>query len=423
MRQEVPGVRELSARTGAGDAGTVRVTALRRFGRQVLPCRARSARPGHHEGGATAIGLASVLLDRVVMRVVIVVGFLVACGDGRSPAPDAVAMPDAAAANLFPTPPTSARFMWPGVQEEFHRSDGSTCIGRVTAAVGDRAVCYVGADDEVHCAGAVYTRTFGSTFTPIGRTGVDQIVFTPTVNSATGNAMCIHELDGTAHCMGDYNSHGAFADGTTSPSDTFVPWSTLTTISRLDSNWETRCALAGAGEVYCAGFNVGAMAVRQDTDGGHRSVFIDRAGQIVIDDPAVFRVANGSPCSIEADGLHCLAPGADMLSGTPGDVVDGTVSQPLDGPMPDAMPVCWLDSRGRVFCGVAGIKEQRFADAPPILALAGNFYTATRCAVANDGSLWCVGNNAYGELGTGTTAPVRVDTMVQPPGSVKIACE
>jgi alpha-tubulin suppressor-like RCC1 family protein len=57
-----------------------------------------------------------------------------------------------------------------------------------------------------------------------------------------------------------------------------------------------------------------------------------------------------------------------------------------------------------------------------VLAIAGNYYTDSLCAVYNDGSIWCVGSNDQGKLGTGTMTTLQVETMVQPPGSVDTSC-
>jgi hypothetical protein len=331
---------------------------------------------------------------------------------------------------ILPIAPTvPASFMWPSLQESFHRPDGSTCTGRVTVAANDRAVCYVGVDNDLHCAGAIYSHTYGPGFVGLGRYGVDQIMIFPTFNSPIGNSICTHERAGTVHCMGQNTFYGAFGTGTTDSSDTFVQWSTLTTLARFGGTIDIRCALDTTGKIYCAGYGIGAAATRQDTGaGGHASFWVTSFGALEIDDPTVFRAANVSPCEVQADGLHCMSPGSPPISGTPGTVVDGTIT--ASGGMPEQGATCWLDSLGRVFCSVGGgmlpgspppVTAQRFACAPPMLALAGSFYADAQCAVSNDGALWCSGSNSHGELGI--TGPAPDDVQVQPPGSVKIECD
>jgi len=314
---------------------------------------------------------------------------------------------------LLPDPPDPGTFMWPSLQEHFHR-DGMPCTGQVTLAVGDQVVCYVGSDDDVHCAGAVYTHAWGPMFTPIGQTGVDQIVISPTVGTATGNSMCVHERAGTVWCMGDGNSNGTFGDGTTSPSATFVQFGSSSSLAKMGSNMDVRCVLDTGGTIDCAGYGLLSTPSPQ-TGPGHHSFWTRIDGQLIVDDPMVFRQANGSRCVIQPVGATCgeLVQTANGV-GPPGAVVDAFVSH--------GTRACWLEANGTGHCTDFDTTWQVFASAPPLVALAGNYYTDSRCAVGNDGSLWCIGTNMHGELGTGTTSPVLVETRVAPPGSVKLTC-
>lgn len=321
---------------------------------------------------------------------------------------------------ILPDVPGPGLFMWPSVQEHFH-VNGIPCTGQVTVAVGDRAVCFVGADDDVHCAGAVYTHDWGPTFTAIGVTGVDQIVITPTANSATGNSMCVHKRAGTVWCMGDGNGIGQFGDGTTSPSSTFVQFGSSTTLTRLGMDIDKRCVLDASGNIYCAGYSIGSTPAKQPGT-SHVSFWNDSFGNVHIDDPAVFRETNGARCQIESDGVHCNDPSVPVVSGPAGAIVDATVSMPVGGLAMGSQYVCWLEPNGAASCQINGSVQAAFAGAPPLVAIAGNFYADARCAVASDASLWCIGTNMHGELGTGTTSPVTVETRVAPPGTVKLTC-
>ncbi len=337
--------------------------------------------------------------------------------------PDAGTMPppppDAPVyAGLVPVAPSATEFMWPSLQEHFRR-DGVDCHGQVTLAVSDRAVCFVGSDDDLHCAGSVYTHDFGPTFAAIGKLGVDQIMLTPTFNAENGNSMCVHERDHTIECFGTNNTWGVFGNGTTDPSDTWTTFGAGHVWTRLGGIIDVRCALDDAGVAYCAGWGLGNTPVAVDGSTVHSSLYLDPAAGIHFDDPMVFRAASGSACWVKSAGLNCNAPQADAWSGDPGDVVDGTVSANPFGS--GAAPVCRLDPAGAVYCTVAGITEQEFVGHPNV-ALAGNFYTDTRCAVASNGSLWCRGMNRYGELGIGSSTPVPHEIEVQPPGSVKLTC-
>jgi hypothetical protein len=44
------------------------------------------------------------------------------------------------------------------------------------------------------------------------------------------------------------------------------------------------------------------------------------------------------------------------------------------------------------------------------------------CAVMDDGSVWCIGNNALGRRGTGDDVDLAAETQVAPPGTARISC-
>ena len=69
------------------------------------------------------------------------------------------------------------RKRWQSLQTDFHGDERLAlhCVGQVTLAVGDRAICYEGADDRWCCAGTIYTVGFGTTFTIVGVDDVDQV--------------------------------------------------------------------------------------------------------------------------------------------------------------------------------------------------------------------------------------------------------
>jgi hypothetical protein len=316
---------------------------------------------------------------------------------------------------LTPAAPSAGNFLWQSLQARFN---GLGCEGRVTIAMGDQALCFVAADDSLRCAGRVYQTTWGPQFTHAGHEGVDQILLSATFNSATGNALCIRKQDQTAWCMGDYNNHGQFGTGTTGPSATFVKWGGLDNVRRIATGtWDKHCVLDASGQAICAGYGVG---VTPTVAGPASTVWVDTFGQTLLDDPLVFRASNGrSECTVRADGLYC----AGQLYGVAGQVVDGNRVQAVD-PGSFGEDTCWLTTAGEVFCRVSNDTStvQRFS-ARKVLALASNPYTDSLCAVYADASLSCLGSNAQGKLGTGDTLPLLTETLVQPPGTVRIGCQ
>jgi hypothetical protein len=291
--------------------------------------------------------------------------------------------------------------------------DGGVCSGRIALGVGDRAVCYTHSDGSLRCAGAIYQTTFGPQFTAVpGQMNVDQILVAPTANSATGNALCIHRTDHTAWCMGDFNSHGQFANGDTCPQNGFVQWDNATNVDFLATGtWDQICALE-SGTVRCAGYGFGVQPIT--VPGLHSTAWVDTFGFVHVDDPGVFRAADyRSECWVTSGkSFHCIM--GDL--GTPCTAVNGTAGgMPMPPPM--GPPSCLLDTSGHVQCTDLNNFSQGV-----VLALGGNFYSSDVCVVYADGSLWCRGQNFNGELGTGDSMPVPAERQVQPAGSVRLGC-
>lgn len=317
---------------------------------------------------------------------------------------------------LTPVAPSAGNFMWQGQQLKFTRGSTS-CTGRAVAAMGDQAFCYLAADDTLKCAGQVYTRTFGTSFVAAGQSRVDQVFLSPTFNSATGNAMCVHRTDGTAWCMGDANSHGQFGNGATGAQASFVQWGTFTDLRSIATGtWDQICALNASGQAFCSGYSFGTspMGVGNAT----ASLWVDTFGAAHIDDASVLRAATGrTECTVRSTGLVC----SGTTYGTAGAVVDGTRVSVTSG-----QGTCWLDTTGTVHCRFeptsgSPTTVQRFASGQVVL-LAANLYTDSLCAIYNDASVWCIGSNSQGKLGTADTATLATETMVQPAGSALLTC-
>jgi hypothetical protein len=316
--------------------------------------------------------------------------------------------------------------MWQGLQESFVTAQGVPCRGRVTIAMGDRALCFVAADDSMRCAGKIYKTNYGTTFAATGQTGVDQITLSLTANSEDGNGICIHRTDRTIHCMGSgswTNTHGQFGVGDTAGHETFVQWGGRGGLVALATGtWDQMCALDESGVVLCSGFGFGSTPVAQPGT-GHRSLWVTTFGNVSADDGAVLRAGAGrSECQVTATGLTCPRHSI-VRSG----IVDGNETQPMAEPN-FGQDVCALDDRGTVRCDRSSdypveeyTTEQRFS-LRPVLALAVNPYTNSLCAVYDDGSLACVGRNDQGKLGSGNTQDLAVETVVAPPGTVRVDC-
>jgi hypothetical protein len=320
---------------------------------------------------------------------------------------------------LLPVAPTASSFMWQTLQSAFVGSNGQSCTGRVALAVSDHAVCFEAANDSLECAGSTYSTTYGSSFVPAGLSAVDQIILSATVNSSTGNAACVHQTSGAISCMGNRNGSGQFGNGTTSPSASWVQWGTATNFSRIATGtWDQMCALDATGHGYCSGYMF-ATTPQLQAGGLFTTLWVSEDGQAQENDPSAFRASDGvSDCQVMTAGLSCGVHGGTNY-GVPGSVVAGGQT--------NTTSVAWLDSSGKAWLGQSSgpnqtTTTQTFVQAGNILYLATNYYTSSVCAVAADASVWCIGNNSQGQLGTGNTNTLSIETQVLPAGSAYIGC-
>lgn len=323
-------------------------------------------------------------------------------------------------------------FQWQGQQTALARN-GQACTGEIALSLGDRATCFTAADGSLKCAGRINTSIFGNTFTTVpGRSDVEQILIAPTVNSDTGNAICVRQGDGTAWCMGDYhNNGGQFGVGYTGPSATFVQWGGRSDLKELGTaGWNEMCALSTDGLVRCAGYPYGSTPVPVGVSFQQR-FWVSAFGSVMIDDPNTFRSGEGTyGCTVTAQGFSCPFAGGPP-QGTPGAVVTG-------GQIQDYVPVpncpfmsqrqCWLESSGTASCLTCDVPTGQLLPKPVfatgrVLFLASHYASDSMCAVYDDGSLWCFGRNNLGMLGTGDEMPRTTPVMVQPPGSVRVGCQ
>ncbi len=317
---------------------------------------------------------------------------------------------------LFPLAPGAGdAFGWQNIQTAFEYESGDPCTGRVTLAMGDQAACYVSSDEELKCAGRVFTTTWGPTFVGTGQFNTEQVLIRSTFNSETGNGICALGA-GRVRCFGANNGLGVYGNGSTSDVDTWSDWGAFDDVVRIGTGtWDQLCGLDGAGAVHCSGYNYGAFPVEVASSGA-TSFWVDTFGNHNVDDAQVFRPAQGrTECQIRSSGFVSCA-GANY--GPSGQVVDGgNVGWPGSG----GVAVCWLTADKGVQCSGAG--QLTYFEPGRVLAFAHHYYTDSLCAAYDDGSLWCIGSNNQGKLGTGDLADVAVETEVASAGSVRIDCQ
>ncbi len=318
----------------------------------------------------------------------------------------------------LPAAPSAGEFMWQDVQTAFVDPDGGRCTGHITAAMGMNATCFADAADNLRCAGRINAREFGTSFVDATSALVDRVMI-----DGSASALCVLQTGGRLACTGEGNAYGQFGTGSTGTAMTFHDYLVPDPIAQTGvGTWESLCVMTDAGGVFCAGLGYAPSPVVQDGGHAHSSFAIDSANTLRLDPTDVWRAQSGNAhCSVQATGLVC---DSGVVAGTSaGHVVMGGVH--VRG---TAYRTCWLHDDGLAFCAEA----PALADPPtgavaaftvrPVLFLVLNFHIEGECAVYDDGSMACRGQNLEGMLGTGTTTPVPNEVTVAPPGSFDIRC-
>jgi len=309
-----------------------------------------------------------------------------------------------AAARVTPVAPTPGHWMYQGSQTAFRRGDGTTCTGRVAASMGERSFCYLAANNDVRCAGRIGDLDHSSGFRSVGQRGATQILV-----MSLYDGMCVANTDHTVRCIG--TNSNAFGDTVTPAA--FTQWSAHTDVAAIASGtWDQLCGITGDGQVFCAGFPGYGVTPVDVGPPGQTSVWVDTMGAARLSDAGLLRTSESrTVCQIKPHAMVCDGASYGPTNGTivMGSEVDG-------GSFRDG--VCWLTEAAAVTCTYG----PRFADGE-VVYLAANLYTDSLCAIYRDGSVWCIGSNTDGKLGTGTTSELEIETMVAPPGSARFGCD
>ncbi|XLQ20013.1 MAG: tail fiber protein [Candidatus Moraniibacteriota bacterium] len=183
-----------------------------------------------------------------------------------------------------------------------------------------------------------------------------------------------------------YNAQGELGDGTTTVRHIPVRIGTLEDITEIATsenlyqNHGTVCALNDVGAVYCWGYNgygqVGNGTTTQQT----------------------------SPVQIIAADVTGISGGGSQYSSFCATKTDGSVW-------------CWgRNSQGQVGDGTIidrNIPTQiSLSNVSKIVAQGGYGEDGHKCAIKNDGTVWCWGDNGNGALGVGDTADRHVPTQM-----------
>jgi alpha-tubulin suppressor-like RCC1 family protein len=256
----------------------------------------------------------------------------------------------------------------------------------VEVAAGARHTCARKADGTLWCwgynsRGEIGNGTTSYQLSPALVTALgDQVVQV----SAGGETTCARKADLTLWCWGD-NFFGQLGDGTTDSASSPVQVAALGNgVVEVSAGLHT-CARKADGTMWCWGQN--SAGELGDGTGCPPSPSLPSCGrsspvQVTALDTDVVEVSTGGydTCARRTDG-HLWCWGANDKDANYGSIGDGATC---------ALPMCGKASPTPVTALGTGVVE----------VAAGQSRT---CARKADGTLWCWGNNFYGQLGDGTT--------------------
>jgi len=251
---------------------------------------------------------------------------------------------------------------------------------------------------------------------------------------AVGEAhMCVVKHDGSVWCLGD-NSVGQLGNGTRTDSSLPVPVSGMSNVVAIAATDASTCAIKHDGSLWCWGgyFDDHSVVI----NGSLVPVAVAGISDVASVSLFGWGFHEGHVCAVKSDGsLWCWDIGIPVPSDGGGDPSAYDAGSPIDGggdpsaydagsPIdgggdPSADGGTWSDA-GECWNGNVGF-TMNYSSVPVavqgmsnVAAVASN--GATTCAIKQDGSLWCWGDNTYGDLGIGPTTnyssiPVAVQGM------------
>jgi alpha-tubulin suppressor-like RCC1 family protein len=331
--------------------------------------------------------------------------------------------------------------------------------GAEQVETGSYHACVLKTGGTVYCwgdgeSGQLGNNTTNNSYTPVQTlgvggsgylTGVDQ------VDAGTYHA-CAVKTDGTAYCWG-YNIAGQIGNNTLS--DQLVPAQVkgvggsgyLTGVSQIAAGYQNTCAVKTDGTVYCWGDNAsGQIGNNTTTDssvpvqvlGAGGSGYLTDVSQVEVGD---YPYGDYHACAVKTDGtVYCwgangngrLGNNTTTASLVPVQVVGIGGSGYLTGINQVEVGernVCALKSNGTVYCwggnnnGQLGNNTTTDSYSPvQTLGIGGSGYLTDiselgagvydSCALKSDGTVYCWGDNAYGQLGNNTTTDSYVPVKV-----------
>ncbi len=264
---------------------------------------------------------------------------------------------------------------------------GQACVGLRQIAAGGAHTCALFADGSARCFGASGPRRGLYGATPVaGVVGA--------VDLALGGAhACARRTDGTVLCWG-HNGFGQIGDGTSEGPRAPTPVLGLAGATAIAAGEAHTCAIVDGGKVQCWG--------RGDRGqlGAKATPFPAKPPPIEVPSPQPASPGSGKPSPVAGlfgamnltlGGRHACAIGPGGQVACWGEDESGELGK-FRPPTPPAKPKPGPPPKPRLV-SVKGI------EGATAIALGGSF----GCALLEDGSARCWGDNASGQLGDGTT--------------------
>jgi len=327
-------------------------------------------------------------------------------------------------------------------------ADDSCVFSEVTIAAGERHTCAILDDGSVSCWGRNNygelgdgTTTNRNTPTQISSLGADR-----TGVALTGGAhhTCAILDDGSVSCWGD-NEYGQLGDGTTTNRNTTTQTSSLgtdRTAVAITAGAIHTCALLDDGSVSCWGYNgYGSLGdgttTNRNTTTQTSSLGTDRTGVAIA-------AGRYHTCAILDDGsVSCwgdneygqLGDGTSTQRNTPTQTSSLGTDRTAVAITAGAYHTCAILDDGSVSCwgqnnlGQLGDETTANRNTPTQTSSLGTDRTAVAiaagsshtCAILDDGSVSCWGFNGNGRLGDGTTTNSNTPTQTSSLGTDRTA--
>ncbi|AKT37438.1 EGF domain-containing protein [Chondromyces crocatus] len=251
--------------------------------------------------------------------------------------------------------------------------------------------------------------------------------------AAYGESGCAIHEDDTLHCWGNNESGQLGVDDTASRAGP-TQATTASTFTRATLGRQHTCGITSAGQLACSGRNSSGQLGRGNTvPGSTFEPILTQAKPYAGLSWSTLTAGEDHNCAIATNGtLWCW--------GRNGNYQTGAEANPQTGSLREVLPTagwtavaagqyhtcatrndgslhCWgRNNEGQLGVGTAGNPAGKNGYTPTLLSTgwrpaltAGVNHT---CAIKEEGSLWCWGRNANGQLGDNTTtdrpAPVQV---------------